>query len=818
MKAIGRRRPRFSPPSRRSALSPPCILAAPSRLRQLSTSRQASSPITTPESAPEPKTTLAIIGSGLSGLSSAHYFLAALSPEARRSTRVIILDRATRTGGWCNSVSLPMDDGEEAVVFETGPRSIRPVGLPGWLTISLAHALSLTSSILTVPKSHPSAHNRFLLPSTSSYPLKLPSSLLSALTTPFILRLVPRILLEPFIPRSPRHALPSGGDESIDAFFSRRFGAKLGEELASAMVHGIYSGDSRRLSIRACFPGLWEAEREWGFGYLIPRTVPLSKNPSRALGVIFDSDVMPGVDDSAGRVQKYSLIVGGSYWLPPLPSISDSSIPSANSSLSSMPSPSSAPNPNLPSPFPPSESALLEGAMKTVQMHSRVQPFPFEKPTAFLTNTHVDCIPQPPPGYFEELRRTHERLLEETKGTIMLAGGGTGVVGVNDLRSLTVSCNRKDAVLSRKVAFRRLTRVKLSGFHALHDYNFILSLAASPITTLTLTKLRHVTLEAMAASVFPSLSRTLRQLEIEMATSFHPPTHHSLSLVPTLACLSLTGYAPVSADQLTVYVSTLDNSFARVNLDLTVLSQPSFTDEFLRRLSDRGVEQMGVRRATVHAHPETQKTAAVLNVRVKHNVRVTMSNTTLAIETYGRALRPSDDWSCPPVTWLVTSATFPINVSLVDHDLYLNGSTHTIRNLGTWGGSSGLWSVPSKGGDEQNRNVSFLVVDSAGQTALGGSMIVRNAVNPECIKYAPNALKNRLIVGFSVTAFILVPLLCWIIWCIVASCWECVGNVRRNAARRRADTQKRTTALSPGRWTTTFSRQDPIEIKVISGY
>lgn len=34
--------------------------------------------------------------------------------------------------------------------------------------------------------------------------------------------------------------------------------------MISAMIHGIYSGDTRRLSIRAVFPSLWEAEGESG--------------------------------------------------------------------------------------------------------------------------------------------------------------------------------------------------------------------------------------------------------------------------------------------------------------------------------------------------------------------------------------------------------------------------------------------------------------------------------------------------------------------------------------------------------------------------
>ena len=70
--------------------------------------------------------------------------------------------------------------------------------------------------------------------------------------------------MEPFRPRSPQHDLADGGDESVDAFFARRFGKPLARNMISAMIHGIYAGDTRRLSVRALFPGVWEAEREWG--------------------------------------------------------------------------------------------------------------------------------------------------------------------------------------------------------------------------------------------------------------------------------------------------------------------------------------------------------------------------------------------------------------------------------------------------------------------------------------------------------------------------------------------------------------------------
>lgn len=118
-----------------------------------------------------------------------------------------------------------------------------------------------------MPKSAPSAKNRYLYtpPKLTLLPSSLSTAFKSIFTTPLIRRVLPSLLLEPFRPRSPWHDKdPTGGDESVDAFFSRRFGPTLANEMISAMIHGIYAGDTRRLSVRAVFPQLWEAEREWG--------------------------------------------------------------------------------------------------------------------------------------------------------------------------------------------------------------------------------------------------------------------------------------------------------------------------------------------------------------------------------------------------------------------------------------------------------------------------------------------------------------------------------------------------------------------------
>jgi oxygen-dependent protoporphyrinogen oxidase len=66
------------------------------------------------------------------------------------------------------------------------------------------------------------------------------------------------LLREPFV--KPTDEL----DESIHDFFSRRFNPHVANALLSAIVHGIYAGDSRQLSIKSCFPMFWNAEKEHG--------------------------------------------------------------------------------------------------------------------------------------------------------------------------------------------------------------------------------------------------------------------------------------------------------------------------------------------------------------------------------------------------------------------------------------------------------------------------------------------------------------------------------------------------------------------------
>ena len=132
----------------------------------------------------------------------------------------------------------------------------------------------MQDDLVTVGKSHPSAKNRFIY--YNGRLNRAPSSFASAITSSFSSSspfhgLLSSVLSEPFrkarpSPPSNAKAAPQDGDEdeSVDSFVSRRFSKSIAENVLSALVHGIYAGDTRQLSIRSVFPSLWEAERSKG--------------------------------------------------------------------------------------------------------------------------------------------------------------------------------------------------------------------------------------------------------------------------------------------------------------------------------------------------------------------------------------------------------------------------------------------------------------------------------------------------------------------------------------------------------------------------
>jgi len=182
-----------------------------------------------------------IIGSGISGLSLA-YRLEQLSPD----TDVTVLEADARPGGkiWTER--------EQGFAVEIGPNGFldsKPT------THQLAVDIGLESQLTQA--SEAAGKNRYLF--LDGKLQALPGGLMSFLSSRLLSwRGKLSLILERF-----RHR-PMPEDESIDAFARRRTSAEIAATFADGLVTGIYAGDSKLLSLPACFPRIAALEREYG--------------------------------------------------------------------------------------------------------------------------------------------------------------------------------------------------------------------------------------------------------------------------------------------------------------------------------------------------------------------------------------------------------------------------------------------------------------------------------------------------------------------------------------------------------------------------
>ncbi|KAL2012042.1 hypothetical protein VTN00DRAFT_4760 [Thermoascus crustaceus] len=192
----------------------------------------------------------AVIGGGVTGLTTA--FRLAQDPSC---SKVTLYERSNRLGGWIQSETVEVDDGE--VVFEYGPRTLRtavPQSLP---LIDLLFELGLEDQILLTSKNAPAARNRYIY-----YPdhlVRMPAPYPNTshlanifwngwtlLTEPVFDGFIRAVLREPT--KDPREDKVADQDESVAEFVSRRTTPQVADNLVSALYHGIYAGDIDRLS------------------------------------------------------------------------------------------------------------------------------------------------------------------------------------------------------------------------------------------------------------------------------------------------------------------------------------------------------------------------------------------------------------------------------------------------------------------------------------------------------------------------------------------------------------------------------------------
>ena len=217
---------------------------------------------------------VAVIGGGITGLATAYYI-----SEIPGGPQVTLYESGPRLGGWLRSTSIDVGNGN--VIFEQGPRNLRPSTPSGLVTLQLVSSpdliavalclfnsqvdrLGLLEDVLMTSKESVAAQNRFVYYPDHLVCVPGPGrSFLENLSTvysePAFNGFISGVLSEPF-----RSNAPDGHDESVGSFVSRRFGPAVADNIVSAVFHGIYAGDIYQLSARSILSRAQKFEQEYG--------------------------------------------------------------------------------------------------------------------------------------------------------------------------------------------------------------------------------------------------------------------------------------------------------------------------------------------------------------------------------------------------------------------------------------------------------------------------------------------------------------------------------------------------------------------------
>lgn len=234
---------------------------------------------------------VAVVGAGVSGLAAAY--------ELRKRKRsVVVLEREQRPGGIILTERLGefiIDAGPDALLVQK-PAAVALCNELGLGDRLFPTKLPRTAFVLRDGELHP-------LPGASilGFPTRLKPLFKSTL---FGLPAKFRMAAELVIPRAPK-----ADDESIAAFVRRRFGPEAVTYIAEPLLAGIHAGDVERLSMRALFPRLVEAEARAGSVIKAFRREP---RPVNSDGVFrsFPNGLAELVDGLMKAVPKESVRLG----------------------------------------------------------------------------------------------------------------------------------------------------------------------------------------------------------------------------------------------------------------------------------------------------------------------------------------------------------------------------------------------------------------------------------------------------------------------------------------------------------------------------
>lgn len=191
----------------------------------------------------------AVLGGGISGLAASYYLIRSATKQ-----KVTIIESSNAIGGWMKSIKLPNTD----IVFEKGPRTIRPQGLQGLNTLSLVEELGLSDRLVPIPHNHPVAKNRLLYIKNKLYTLPNGLSAFFRIAPPFSKPLIFAVFKDLLTSKK------NISDESIYDFTKRRFGDDLAEFIIRPMICGICAGDAKEISVKFLMRSVFDAEQKYG--------------------------------------------------------------------------------------------------------------------------------------------------------------------------------------------------------------------------------------------------------------------------------------------------------------------------------------------------------------------------------------------------------------------------------------------------------------------------------------------------------------------------------------------------------------------------
>lgn len=181
---------------------------------------------------------IAVVGAGISGLSLAYYLL-----EKEPSLEIAVFESEQRPGGkiWTDRTDGFLCEWGVNGFLDNKPR-----------TLDLSRKLSLEPL-----RSNDASRKRFIFSNGRLHrlPESPPAFLASSLLT-FSGKV--RVMAEAVLPGRAKE------EETLAEFARRRLGREAYEKLIDPMASGIYAGNPETLSLRACFPRVYDLEKKYG--------------------------------------------------------------------------------------------------------------------------------------------------------------------------------------------------------------------------------------------------------------------------------------------------------------------------------------------------------------------------------------------------------------------------------------------------------------------------------------------------------------------------------------------------------------------------